>query len=138
MFRRIKVFIRSKDRSIIEKKVGVSRPFFIHRNGFYSIPVESANITSTTKRGNFKVEAKPELLYVESYPLPITFERKEGESSGKALDDMLIENAVKQLAKPKWMGFELLTEYLKDPYRLLLLVFVGVITYAMLMEFLFA
>lgn len=84
------------------------------------------------------------MLYFEDDPVPLKIiiakNEKEAQTklqarSGKFLDKVIIGNALKELAKPQGIGFQLLMEYVKSPSKIIPILFFGIIAFTVIYQF---
>jgi hypothetical protein len=122
---KIAAHILRKDRTIKTVKVHPDQDFFTFNNGDYSIIPTAINVT--TKDGI--INSSPELFYKEGCPTPINVDAKD---EATFLDEVVMENALAALAQGRSNVFGFLVELWKNPGKLLLLAFVGIIVYAFL------
>lgn len=125
---RIQCYILKRDRTI--SVIGVSREkdHFRYNRGLYEIKPEAVNISTVAG----VVSSQPELFYVEGCPIPLTSEASDDADSQTFLDEVVLQNAIKGLAGEPGMGLTLLLEYVRDPKKMILMVFAFIILIAFL------
>ena len=127
----INCLIVGKDRHIQIVKVDSKKANFYYNNGLYTVPMEAVNLTEYESG---KKESYPELIYIEGNPLPVNY--SEGNVSG-FLEQTVISNALKQVAKAKSSWMLVIMDYARNPSKLIILTFVGIIIVAVIGGFLF-
>jgi hypothetical protein len=119
-----------KDRTIETVKVNARHQEFTFNKGLYVIPKEAVNL--------FKLEGKPryepELVFIEGEPLPVNAE-KTSTASSDFLTRIVIRNALKQSSRMKSEMFGLIADYMRNPGKIILLVFALTIVGALISAF---
>lgn len=122
----ITCWIIGKDRYITKINVDPKKANFTHNNGLYTIPKEAVNLAEFPEG---KTEIYPELFYVESVALPVNVQT--GDVSG-FLTETVVSNALKQVAHPRSNFMNVVYDYMRNPPKLMMLMFVGIIGLAIL------
>ncbi|MEX2738069.1 MAG: hypothetical protein Q6356_003255 [Candidatus Wukongarchaeota archaeon] len=125
---KIHVFILRKDRCIDEIEVSPDDQFFKYNKGLYSLESDAVNLTTK----NDVVSSFPELYYFEGDPFPIKATVKAKENETNFLEEIVLENALEQLAGVPSETMQLIFDYIRDPKKILFLVFILIIGYAVL------
>lgn len=135
---RIHCYIINRNHDVRRKKVNPNKESFKERDSIYMIPSDCVTLSSTEKGLN----PQAELFYVEDNPLPINFKpKKYKDDEGKEIeytpDQMLmdktwIEKVFKDAGKPSGFAFDVISDYLRDPRKLMMLVFVLIIVGAIM------
>lgn len=121
----IKCLMIGKDRHITVVNVDSRKANFTHNNGLYTIPKEAVNLAEFE---DGKADNYPELIYVESVALPVN--QTGGDVSG-FLTETVVSNALKQVAHPRSDFMNMIFDYLRNPSKLIMLTFVGIIIAAL-------
>ena len=127
----IKCLIVGKDRHISIVKIDARKANFNHNNGLYTVPKEAVNLAEFE---DGKTEGYPELIYIEGTPLPVNY--SEGNVAG-FLEQTVIANALKQVVQAKSNWVLIVADYARNPSKLIILAFVGIILAAVIGAFLF-
>jgi hypothetical protein len=120
-----------KDRHITEVKIDSRKANFTFNSGLYTIPKEAVNLAEFE---DGKTETYPELIYVESVPLPVN--KPTGDVSG-FLTETVTSNALKQVARPKSDFMNIIMDYMRNPNKLVMAAFAFIIVAAVIGGFLF-
>ncbi len=140
---KIKCIILRRNRTIITKSIDGKKSFFRYNKGIYLTPKNFVNLISQVDDIP-KISQYPELIFYEDDPVPLKMiqatdnekAKKELEArSGKFLDLVVVGNALKELAKPQGLGFQILFEYIKSPSKMLPMLFIILIVLAVLSQF---
>jgi hypothetical protein len=141
---KIRCIILRRNRTIIIKLIDATKSFFRYNNGIYLTPKNFVNLISNIDNTP-SVSQIPELLYFEDDPVPLKIILAEDEEdakqelearSGKFLDKVVVGNALKELAKPQGLGFQVLLEYIRSPSKLIPVLFILIIVFTLIYEFL--
>jgi hypothetical protein len=127
----IKCLMIGKDRHVTTVKVDSRKEDFVFNNGLYTIPKEAVNLAEFAEG---KQETYPELIYVESVALPVN--KASGDVSG-FLTKTVVGNALKQVAQPRSDFMSVIMDYMRNPNKLIMVAFAGIIVLAVLRGFLF-
>jgi len=127
----IKCLIIGKDRHITTVKVDAKKANFTHNKGLYTIPKEAVNLAEFE---NQKEDNYPELIYVEGDALPVN--QTTGSVSG-FLTETVVSNALKQVAHPRSEFMNVIIDYVRNPNKLLMITFIGIIIAALVGGLLF-
>lgn len=125
---RIQCFILKRDRTIENISVSRDQDYFHYKGGLYEIKPEAVNIS--TEGG--VVSSQPELFYVEGCPIPLTSSPSDDAETQTFLDEVVLKNAIEGLAGKPGMLFDIISFYLKDPRKMILVVFAIIILVAFL------
>jgi hypothetical protein len=120
-----------KDRHITTVNVDSRKQNFTHNNGLYTIPMEAVNLAEFE---DGKTETYPELIYIESVPLPVN--KPSGDVSG-FLTETVTANALKQVAHPKSDFMNVILDYMHNPNKIVMVAFAGIIVAAVIGGLLF-
>ena len=124
---KITAILITKNRYIKTFEVNGQAEYFRFNKGLYTIPSDSVNFAYNPKTKNKK--SVPELIYVEGQTTPVNSKNKD---AGKFLDYVVLKNALNQVAAPQSMFLDVIAEYARNPTKLLMLAFVGIIVIAFL------
>lgn len=120
----IKCLIIGKDRHVNRVNVDARKSEFTFNSGLYTVPKEAVNLTEFA---DGKTECYPELVYIEGEALPVN--QKDG-SIATFLEATVIENALKQTSRSKSDFMSVVYDYMRNPPKLVMLLFVGIIALA--------
>ena len=113
------------DRNVKTVRVQPSRKYFRYKDGIYNIDSECVSILFKDK----KPTKNAELFYFENNPRPIMSKQE----AVQMLDLQIVENALTSSAKPRSLAFEVIADYLKEPSKILVLFFVGIVIVTVIM-----
>lgn len=140
---KIRCIILRRNRTIIRKYIDANKSFFRYNKGIYLTPKNFVNLISQVDKTP-SISQHSELLYFEDDPVPLKIivakNEKEAKKelqarSGKFLDKVVIGNALKELAKPQGIGFQVLLEYVKSPSKIIPILFFGIIAFTVIYQF---
>ncbi|MBA7493350.1 hypothetical protein ES702_03908 [subsurface metagenome] len=143
---KIRCIILRRNRTIILKPIDGNNSFFRFSKGIYLTPKNFVNLVSQIDKTP-SVRQHPELIYFEDDPVPLKIilnkDKKESQKeldkrSGKFLDKVVIGNALKELAKPQGIGFQILMEYIKSPQKMIPMLFMIIIVCSLIYHFIFS
>lgn len=120
-----------KDRHITTVKVDARKANFTHNKGLYTIPKEAVNLAEFE---DGKTEPYPELIYIEGTALPVN--SIDGDVSG-FLEETVLANALNQVARARSDFMLVIMDYMRNPSKLIILTFVGIIVAAVVGAFMF-
>lgn len=126
----IKCLVIGKDRCITEIKINPRKSNFTHNRGLYTIPKEAVNIAEHSNR---KVEAYPELIFWEGNPLPVNLTEGNVQTF---LGETVLSNALKQTSRSPSDFMAVVYDYMRNPPKLVMLLFIGIIAVAAIGSFL--
>lgn len=109
--------MRLRDRGVKVLKVDSAKKEFTFRKGLYLISNEAVSLAEN-KKGLTHV---PELVYTEGNPLALSESLNEDEYR-KALDSIVFENFLSQTGAFSWAGFDIIGDYIRNPYKIFILV----------------
>jgi len=141
---KIRCIILRRNRTIIVKTINGEKSFFRYNKGIYLTPKNFVNLISQVNTIP-SIRQHPELIYFEDDPVPLKtiigddetkIKEKLEARSGKFLDKVVVSNALKELAKPEGIGFQILLEYVKSPSKLLPMLFILIIIMALISQLL--
>lgn len=116
---KIRCIILCKNRGVKTVNVNAKANYFRFQRGIYNVDREAVNLTVLVSGPN----PVAELIYFEGDPRPFQSET----NPVKLLDTQLIENALKQSSAPRGIALEIIRDYLKDPVKLIPLMFAAII-----------
>jgi len=122
---KIRCVILRRNRTQHVKKVDQRRGFFRFNRGIYLLRKEDINLTYKLSSLPH-VNPTPELLFFEGDPIPVSHVHDEGRA-GKFLDSIVISNALEEIGQPRGIFFEVIGDYLRNPFKIIFLVFAVVI-----------
>jgi len=122
---KIRCVILRRDRSIKILNVNPSTEYFRFSNGIYNVDNEAVNMTNPSPN-------IPELIYVEGNPRPIG----STEDAIKIFDKQLFKKLIEDTVEPKGFAFDIIADYLKDPSKVIVWIFIVIIIYGVLQSFL--
>jgi len=117
----ITCLIIGKDRVVNTVRIDPKKSNFTYNNGLYTLPKEAVNLTEFT---DGKTESYPELIYVEGSPLPIN---DDSQDVSAFLDQTVIKNALKQTSKAPSDWMAIFKDYARNPNKLIIVLFIGII-----------
>jgi hypothetical protein len=117
----INCLIIGKDRVITTVKVDAKKSNFTHNKGLYTIPKEAVNIAQFV---DGKAASYPELIYIEGESLPVNDNTG---TMANFLEQTVMANILKQTSKAESSFMEIIKDYAKNPNKLIILAFVGII-----------
>lgn len=118
MTTQIKCIILRTNRTIKILVKNIKTGEFRYNKGLYLMPKQYVSLISDQG----VIKEIPELIYYENDPLPINITNRK-KMSGSFLDDIVIEKVLSTTAKPKSLMFQVLAEYLRNPFKIVMLAF---------------
>lgn len=128
---KIKCYILRKDRTATVKQVDPNKGTFRFNEGLYLLNKKAVNLVDR--------EATPELIFIEGNPNPVFNENKKEVTDNTKktkkdttpeptlLDHQVMKNALKVTGAPRGLGLDIIADYMKDPTKILMLVFAIII-----------
>lgn len=147
---RIRCVILRRNRNLKTSDYPQERGFFRFNKGIYLLRKEDVNLrVEIDKKRPYK--SKPELYFIEGHPIPlgvseeITYKEvvgKDGKTvkipnptkASAFLDNLVISNALKETGKPRGLFWEVVGDYMKKPFNLLILVFAFIVLVTFLLD----
>jgi len=127
MTTKIKCVILRTNRTIKILVKNIKAGEFRYIKGLYLMPKQYVSLISDQG----VIKEIPELIYYENDPLPINITNRK-KMSGSFLDDIVIEKVLSTTAKPKSLMFQVLAEYLRNPFKIVMLAFAILIAIVLL------
>lgn len=136
---RIRCVILRRNRTLRVSHYKQERGFFRFNKGIYLLRKEDVNLNYSLDK-KLKYVPKPELYFIEGHPIPIG--KKEDtadfieitDTEGKIiripritkasafLDKLVISNALREVGKPRGLMWEVVADYVKNPFNVFMLV----------------
>lgn len=135
----IRCIILRRNRTLRVSKYKQERGFFRFNKGIYLLRKEDVNLNYNLDK-KLKYAPKPELYFIEGHPIPIGItedlenfiEIKDGEGNvikipritkaSAFLDKLVISNALREVGKPRGLMWEVVADYVKNPFNVFMLV----------------
>ena len=127
MTTKIKCVILRTNRTIKVLVKNIKTGEFRYNKGLYLMPKQYVSLISDQG----VIKEIPELIYYENDPLPINIINRK-KMSGSFLDDIVIENVLSTTAKPSSLFFQVIAEYLRNPFKIVMLAFALLIAIVLL------
>lgn len=127
MTTKIKCVILRTNRTIKILVKNIKTGEFRYNKGLYLMPKQYVSLISDQG----VIKEIPELIYYENDPLPINIINRK-KMSGSFLDDIVIEKVLSTTAKPSSLFFQVIAEYLRNPFKIVMLAFALLIAIVLL------
>ena len=137
---RIRCIILRRNRTLRISHYKQERGFFRFNKGIYLLRKEDVNLYHNEDK-KIKYIPKPELYFIEGHPIPIgikdvetgeviEIEDSEGNKikipritkASAFLDKLVISNALREVGKPRGLMWEVMADYVKNPFNVFMLV----------------
>lgn len=135
---RIRCVILRRNRTLKIVQHKHERGFFRYNKGIYLLRKEDVNLKYGLD-SKVKYAPKPELYFIEGHPIPLGLEDTEDFIEVKGpegqnvkipkitkasafLDKLVISNALKEVGKPRGLMWEVVADYVKNPFNVFMLV----------------
>lgn len=118
MTTKIKCTILRTNRTIKILVKNIKTGEFRYNKGLYLMPKQYVSLISDQG----VIKEIPELIYYENDPLPINIINRK-KMSGSFLDDIVIAKVLTTTAKPSSLMFQVIAEYLRNPFKIVMLAF---------------
>jgi hypothetical protein len=111
---KITAWVIRKSKTVKKINIDEGKRFFKFNHGLYSV---TPDVTLTTKKNeqDYNKHEPVEIFYWEGDPAPI----KSSESGATFLNELVLENALRDVGQPKSQVFSFLSEALHKPMNLL-------------------
>ena len=110
---KIHTYILRQHRMVEKLKVKPKKGFFVYNGGIYCV---TNSVTLKAKEDPSRFNTVPELFFYQDNPVPVNEKAKTGP---EFLEEMVIENALRDTGKPRHQPFVTLVKTLTNPSRLL-------------------